>query len=284
MAGALVNAANAWRDGCANLPKISDVEPITPFPLQVSGIVNQIWRQNGELANQDKAIVKQMRYYQGMELLLDMPMISTLSHLLANCAGIVYFFGNALPDEKVSPRKKTSPRKERTDRHRKELGKLCPLLGLFLYRYGYMKGGYMENTAFLVGQMLKISNELHALYCKVVRNDDVPNQLAGASLFVTATEMPDMALAQLCLRMNPYITWASSYRYKKEKEQEKGKESWRAKWLMNLFEITAEKLHQVFTKPVRFNDFEKAQMFLGYLAEFPKRETTNSSDEEKNDE
>lgn len=135
----------------------------------------------------------------------------------------------------------------------------------------------MESNAYLVGQLLKISDELHALYCKVARNGDIPPQLVGSSLFLTASETPGQAIAQLSLRMNPYITWAKQYRFKNVTT--KNEESWRAHWYLSLYEDTANKLASVMTNSTRFGDFEKAQLFIGYLASFPKRESTvNTSD------
>ena len=128
----------------------------------------------------------------------------------------------------------------------------------------------MENMAYLVGQVLKVSDELHTLYCKVVRNGDVPPQLAGSALYVTAGETPNQALAQLSLRMNPYIIWAKQYRFKNI--DKKDEESWKAAWYLNLYENTANKLKFVMADSTRFNDYDKAQLFIGYLSSFPKRE------------
>jgi hypothetical protein len=128
----------------------------------------------------------------------------------------------------------------------------------------------MESTAYLVGQLLKISDELHTLYCNAVRNEGVPPQLAGIALFVTACDMPIQAIAQLSLRMNPYITWAKQYRFKDIKD--KNKESWKAGWYLSLYEDVVNKLNLLITNPIRFGDIEKAQLFIGYLASFPKRE------------
>jgi hypothetical protein len=72
----------------------------------------------------------------------------------------------------------------------------------------------MENTPYLIGQFLKLCDELHAFYCKIVREGDVPPQLAGISVLVTDSERPVQALDQLRLRMNPYIAWARQYRTK----------------------------------------------------------------------
>ena len=37
----------------------------------------------------------------------------------------------------------------------------------------------MESLPYLYGQLLKAADELHALYCKVVRNGEVPPQFVG---------------------------------------------------------------------------------------------------------
>lgn len=141
----------------------------------------------------------------------------------------------------------------------------------------------MESMAYLVGQLLKISDELHTLYCKVVRGGDVPPQLVGSALFAAAGETPNQAIAQLSLRMNPYITWAKQYRFKNIKT--KNEESWRARWYLGLYEDVANKLHVIMTDSTRFGDFEKAQLFIGYLASFPKRESlvTAIGDDNDND-
>ena len=138
----------------------------------------------------------------------------------------------------------------------------------------------MENTAYLVGQILKISDELHSFYCKVVRKGDVPPQLAGSSLFATANETPYQALAQLSLRINPYLSWAKQYRHKDVKKE--GEESWKAAWYINLYETTANKLKLAMTNSTRFNDYDKAQLFIGYLSSFPKKEQMEENDLKNN--
>ena len=35
----------------------------------------------------------------------------------------------------------------------------------------------MQNTAYLLGQALKLSDSLHALYCEIKRDGDVPPNL-----------------------------------------------------------------------------------------------------------
>jgi hypothetical protein len=123
----------------------------------------------------------------------------------------------------------------------------------------------MENKPYLIGQIMKISDELHALYCKVVRKGEVPPQLVGNSLMTAALETPVQALAQLSQRLMPYIAWAKQYRTKGDPEN-----SWKAGWYLRLFEDNTTRIGQL--EPIRFGDLEKAQVFIGYLAAFPKRQ------------
>jgi hypothetical protein len=136
----------------------------------------------------------------------------------------------------------------------------------------------MENSAYLLGQLLKISDGLHELYCEVKRDGDVPPQLAGNSVFVTASETPLRAFALLGTRMSPYISWACQYRTQKQDK------SGLANWYLRLYTENATQMKSVLTEGERFNDFEKAQLFIGYLASFPKREEQNIEQEETNNE
>ena len=129
----------------------------------------------------------------------------------------------------------------------------------------------MQEFPYLYGQLLKVSDELHAMYTRAVRKtNELPSQLAGSSLYIAAAEAPYRTLAQLGQRMNPYITWAKSYRAKGIQEHEI--ESWRAGWLLSLYEKIAVQLYAAWNPKIRFTEMEKAQLFIGFLAAFPKKE------------
>lgn len=264
--GRLIEAANEWQHGCHNHPPIAQIETTTPFPLNVSKTANKVWKSDGARAD-GKSEVKLMRYYQGMELLLDKPMSSQiLLHIAqgvtANAAGLVLCIGNDL-----------AKGKNVKDALKAEIGSLIPLLGLLLYKAGITKEVYMQDTAYSIGQLLRISDELHALYCEIKREGEVPPQLAGNSVFVTASETPAQALALLCTRMNPYIAWADQYR---RQGQEK---SGLAAWYKRQYGALMPQLHEKLTENIRFGDLEKAQLFIGYLAELPKLASKQSTEE-----
>lgn len=136
----------------------------------------------------------------------------------------------------------------------------------------------MESLPYLYGQLLKAADELHALYCKVVRNGEVPPQFVGGALFQSAAEAPIRTLNILSQRIMPYYSWAKSYRLKEIMEADK--ESWRAGRMYRICEQTVNKLQNSWTPKTRFSDEEKAQLFIGYLAEFPKKEQSEKNSEE----
>ena len=112
----------------------------------------------------------------------------------------------------------------------------------------------MEELAFLLGQWLHVSDELHTLYCIVKRDGDIPPQLAGSALLVSTGEMPYQALSQLSSRMNPFVAWAKQYR--NQNIELPGMESWRAQWLLSLYEKLADQIMPQMERPIRFGDFE----------------------------
>jgi hypothetical protein len=88
-----------------------------------------------------------------------------------------------------------------------------------------------------------------------------------------ASETPAQAIALLCTRMIPYIAWADQYR-RQNKEK-----SWLAAWYKRQYGLLMPQLHQNLTENIRFGDLEKAQLFIGYLADLPKLANKQSTEE-----
>lgn len=262
----LERCSEAWTCGCANLPVFPFGTPQTLYPLDIVDVLNRFWKQNGEIAT-DK--FKPFPKYHGMELLLEptLPITSDLHRLAESAMSIGPLLGDLCAKEKLSY---TICEKAKD---------MLAILALFLNREHIRKDQYMENLPYLYGQLLKAADELHALYCTVVRNGDIPPQLVGSSLFQSAAEAPMRTMQVLSQRFMPYYSWAKSYRLKNVKVP--GKESWRAGWLYSLCEKIIVKLQENWTAQTRFNDEEKAQLFIGYLAAFPKKEQTEKNIEEE---
>lgn len=255
--------SEAWTLGCSNLPSFPFGQPNIPFPLDTADILNRFWKQNGELTTDN---FKPVPKYFGMELLMetDLSATSELHNLSEKAMTVGAFLGKKLAG------------KELQHPIWNKMKDMLALIGLLLYRKGIRKDIYMENLPYLYGQLLKVSDELHVLYCNVVRKGDLPTQLAGSSLYQAAAEAPVRTLHLLGQRVNPYITWAKTYRTKKEEE------SWRAGWLLSMYEKIATKLYAAWHPQARFNDEEKAQLFIGYLAAFPKKEQGDNNEESSN--
>lgn len=261
----LEQASEAWTLGCTNLPKFLFGAPEVPYPLDIADTLNRPWKQSGEPAT-DR--FKPIPRYHGMELLMEpsMSVCSDLQLLAANAATLSVYLGYLSATEDL--------------RHPRwnDAKNMLALLGLFLYRNGIRKDDYMDNLPYLYGQLLKAADELHALYCKVVRKGEFPPQLAGGGLFLAAVEAPVRTLNVLSQRIMPYYTWAKSYRL--QGIQLEGKESWRAGWLYRRCEDITGKIKQNWTMQTRLNEEEKAQMFIGYLAALPKSEKNETKTEE----
>lgn len=251
----LEKQSEAWTAGCMNLPLFSFGQPDVPFPLDAADILNRFWNRKGESIT-DK--FKPTPKYHGMELLMDckFPVAADLHCLAEKAMSVGAFLGYKLAEGNLN-----HPIWDK-------IKDMLALMGLLLYREGVGKDTYMESLPYLYGQMLKVSDELHALYCKVVRDNELPAQLAGGSLYQAAAEAPIRTLNLLGQRMNPYILWAKTYRTKVIPKKEK--EIRRAGRLISLYENTAAKLHAVWNAQTRFNDEEKAMLFFGYLASFPR--------------
>lgn len=251
-----------WQNGFLNnLPKFPFGKICVPYPMQISDILNKFWKQDGKLvADKFKPIPK----YHGVELLFeaDRYVKNDLHILIKNAINIGPFLGIL------------SAKGDKDNDIWKNIRYMIALAGFLLYSNGSGKDEYMEKLPYTYGQLLKVSDELHIMYCRTVRNGDIPVQLAGGSLFQAATEVPVRTLSILGQRMNPYIVWARSYSNKNV--MDKGKESWRARWLLSLYERMAGKIYDSWTDKIKFTDEDKAEFFIGYLAAFPKNENVRS--------
>ena len=142
------------------------------------------------------------------------------------------------------------------------------ILSFLLYRMDIRKEQYMNGFPFQYGQLLKAADELHRLYCQVVRDGDMPSQLAGSSLYQAAIEAPIRTLDLLQRRISPYYVWAKTYCLKNEEK------SGIAGWLCHVTEMIADQLSSVWSPDTRLNDEDKAQLFLGYLGSLPKSQNS----------
>lgn len=259
-----------WAEGSRqNLPEFSFGAPDTLFPLDVADVLNRFWKQNGDIAT-DK--FKPVPRYHGIEILMDrgLALTADIHNLSEKAMTIGQYYGCKLVRENNFSKEVKEV---------KQLRELLSLMALLLYRSGVRKDAYMESLPYLYGQLLKAADELHAMYCKVVRSGSYPPQFVGGSMFQSAAEAPVRTLTVLGQRMSPYYTWAKSYRYKEEQWSKK------ARSLYFQCERITEKLYKSWTPATRFTDEEKALLFIGYLAKFQTKEhiEENTEEEQYND-
>lgn len=260
-----------WTAGCNNHPDLYRIRTYTPYPLQIASIINDAKQAKAGIGK--KLSTKAVSSYHGIELLLeknlptemDMHLLSQKSIRLATQIGTELAKGDEISGKVL-----------------RETGEVLSVLSMLLYREGIVMDAYSRELPYLLGQLLKESDELHALYCKIVRNGSYPSQLIGASLFRTAADSPSQAFGLLSQRIMPYYAWAKSYRYKQGESEEQNKEIRLVGWLLWRCEQTMDQLGKKWNQPKRFSDQEKAQLFIGYLASYKsaeKDESDNSKEE-----
>jgi hypothetical protein len=264
----LADAAQDWQDGCANTPLIkmkawgkekgtlTIAEPEVPFPLQIADCLNRIWRLDGTSGEEVKSVPKSA----GIELLLDesaairqAPHMLTLA--LRNGNGLFLSLGEALHRNDVLNLKGLNEHKL-----------LMPaVLGLLLWKAGIRKERYMEDSSYVIGKMLKIADELHALYCKEVRKGSLPPQLLGNALMAAALNSPTQALAQLALRIPPYLGWART---------NSTDSAGLSRFFLKEFSILESKIQHA-KLPPRLENSARAQLLLGYISANSRNEEIN---------
>ncbi len=274
----LESASKIWHEGCENIPllNIQDwskekdektgkshpclVEGKTVFPVKLHQFLNTVWKRDGEQAGK----VKIFQPADGLRLLLDEPCDQLANHIIKQMMQHAQGYFLTLCRS--------------TGRH--EITKLPDkdyypgILGLLLFKLGKRKEEYMKDSAIQLGRFLRVADEIHRLYCEVVRKNDLPPELCGSSMLVSMMESPGMTLNQLALRSAPYVKWARAYHDDKVVRTIEGAEikiivlvkSWLKRWA----EIADPLLEKGW--PKRLSAEERALVFLGYLASFQKNE------------
>jgi hypothetical protein len=255
----LADAAKEWQQGCDNIPDVrmkawgkekgetTWIESQTPFPLQIAECLNRVWKLDGTSKSEVKAIPRTA----GIELLLDesvalrqVPYLLTVA--IQNGKGLFLSLGNSLHRNEAF----------KLDGLKKHKQLMPAILGLLLWKLSLRKESYMSNPPYLVGKMLKLADDLHALYCKEVRKNNLPPQLLGNALMVAALDSPLQALAQLALRIAPYLGWART---------NSTESAGLSRYFLKEFAVLEIKLRDA-ALPTRLDDAARAQLLLGYIS------------------
>lgn len=269
----LETASKAWHEGCRNIPSLDIrdwsekkdeqtgksspvfMEGETVFPVKLHRSLNTVWKRNGEQAGK----VRIFEPADGLRLLLEEPCRALAVHMMERFMQHAQGYFLLLCHSTG----------------RREIAKKLPdkvyypgILGLLLFKSGEKKESFMKEGAFLLGRFLRVADEIHRLYCEVVRKKDLPPELCGSAMLVSMMEAPGMTLSQLAMRSAPYVKWARACH-----DEEKG--GLVHYWLHQWSEIADPLLENGW--PKRLTEEERAQVFLGYLSSFPKSEKPSGS-------
>ena len=231
--------------------KPQQVVPTSILPLRLHYFLNEVYKQNGE------SVVSVPRYSVADDAalflggdssglahgMMEQYMHCSRGYFLALCREL------CIKDKGF-----------RSVTKMKRPGEHLGILGLLLKKLTVNKENYMKGTPYNLGRFLRVADELHSLYCEIIRKNDVPNELCGSSLLMAMMENPESALQQLAMRSNPYVKWSQTFcgekvglvRY------------WRRHW-SEIADLLAEN-----ALPKRLTAAEQAQLFLGFLSSFPK--------------
>jgi hypothetical protein len=276
----LKERADVWQRGCNNLPpmrfrdwgknkgELLWLVPKTPAPLDVADCINHIWKRKGTSVSElkwkrDGTTVSELNTLDrtiGIDLLFGNVGTEMLAFLLRqalnNTQGLLLALGQAKHSGQVLSLKKLTSYKQHVP----------AVFGLLLDQLNLRKEHYMTSPPFLIGNILAISDQLHALYCKHMRKGDMPPQLLGNAVMSSALETPTQALALLAQRLVPYLGWAAT-----NKTEDIGLSRFFLKQYRDISGVLKEK-----ALPQRLNDSERATLLLGYLAGVSK-ETSESA-------
>lgn len=263
----LMKCGERWKEAAENVPRLNLPRPYIPFPLEVPDFLNRVWTLEGKTSKTDN--YHPVSSYHGVQLQFeqDHETVARYLHLMVQSVEKqAVYCGSKL---------NAAGHRALTDPDVNGLRESVVMMGMCLYWLNIRKEEYMNSYPFLLGQLLKVADSLHESYCYSVRDGQLPPQLVGSSFYISASEMPQKALSQIGQRMIPYIAWAKTHRDFKveytgsDNAKHYGPAAYYQLWAME--KITSE-LNEVFTEETRFNDQQKAELFLGYIAALPRSE------------
>lgn len=259
---ALLQAAQDWQEGAANIPEMfwlggsktqpADIVPDTPFPMEAVQCANVLWLRGGAEAQESQGL----SIGEGISLLMehgahgqDMAR-RALSIALTRATPLLLAMGATLSWNAVF--------QNRTWRYARH-GQCWPcLLGILLFKLDIRKGDYMRSVPFYIGRMLSLADQLHKVYTQEVRKA-VPPQLLGNSLMRMTLDNPAKGLARLTERLMVYQGWGTTFM---SDDAEKNK---KVHGILAKMGETAATLSDM-ELPSTLDDPSRATLLLGYLA------------------
>lgn len=272
----IISAAKEWNNASYYLPYINlnigtDEKPIkvnhsSLFPSDVIQALNLKWVQDGRRSMS----IRGLSLENGLSLFIDQAdkkrfAASLGLHLfITNCSSLLIAAGHA------DHRRDGIFKVNKSTKQNLEL--LPQIVGVLLFKLKEKtnkEGFSMDNPAFLIGQILALSDLIHKGYCICVRDGGIPPRLLGNSLVAIALENPEKALVRLGEKLPIYTAWANTTKKSDisslaKNFEEKRKALGIAQWALNqLGHISSQVALNV---PQTTIDADKAQLILGYIA------------------
>lgn len=146
------------------------------------------------------------------------------------------------------------------------LAQTISLIGSLLYTMNSNVKDYTNESAYLVGKLLAMMDELHKCYCVAVRENDIPNALIGNGLLRRAGDSPALAFSELLDRSPIYLGWAKTAAISEKMPEQKKIAVASARKVLRLAQPLVDKLRSGQLLEKELSTVGKAHLFLGYLS------------------
>jgi len=270
----IILGTTKWKQAFHNSPKVEFkikenqeevvIKPYCPYPGEILTFSKKLWRV--KVKDGKKYITYDFIHGISMREIYEIfiplsdenePSQKLLCRILDQVEDLILFVGHYTNRKELQKLNSIKVIK-------KNLYEVClavTLISILLFKQNHRKEDFMNSIAFNIGRLLMLSDVLHREYCKNVRKD-IPPQLIGNSIMHTAVEFPIRALNLLEERIMIYKAWADTNTEMDVKY---------AKWAVNQMGIVSKIISEQ-EIPEMFNDAERAQVLLGYLAKIEKKE------------
>lgn len=140
------------------------------------------------------------------------------------------------------------------------------LIGSLLHAMNSSADEYTNESAYLLGRLLAMMDELHRCYCVAVRDGAMPPALIGNGLLGRAAEAPSLAIEELLDRSRVYLGWAKTAELTARSKEQEQIAVFSARKVLRLLGPISEQLHGSDSLNDELSAVRKAHLFLGYLA------------------
>ncbi len=265
-------AVQSWINACKNLPEMHIAglsgDAIRAYPvLHLYDQLNTIWKKDRGDIRAEKTPRFKLR--QALALQFGLSSQSDLKYMLRALTNNTFRLFEYLARRSFDYRHGKAKDTKTSIDHMMSARKVLHLMAALLWYLNIKKEEYVNDPCFLLGRLLAASDWLHELYSVHVREGDFPPQFLGSAQLQLAYNSPRRAIAQLSVRLKPYLAWA------KRSKSIDDKIGMAFGMLQNI--MTQLEVHAL---PERTNEIQKALILKGFLA----KSTAKSKSEGDNDE